>query len=461
MKSTRFFSVFLLLALLCSLLSVPAVAAEAEPEVTPIPVMDVAAKAALLVDGDTGEVLYDKNSHDQLYPASITKIMTALLVFEAIDSGKLGLEDEITVTATALTGLATDGSSAGLKQGEVITVHNLLYCMLVVSANEACNILGEKVAGTVSAFVDMMNTRAKAIGCNNTHFANTTGLHDEQHYTSAWDIYLIAREAMKHPMFMTICDTADVIIPATNLSPQRHLYTTNHLLSSFKAIGYRNKEAHGIKTGSTSQAGHCLVSSAKRNDRSLISVVLGADVVKLENGKNQTQSFSETNRLFDWGFKNFSRKTILSSNEMVDEVAVSLSKEVNAVTVHADKDVDALLPNDLLPDMLERTVTWTQETVEAPVTAGQKLGEITLSYDGQEYGKADLIAFDDVTASKLLVFQHNLALFFAKTWVKVTLGVIAGLALLLVIATVVVSRRRARYGRRTGGRSRHYRGRSR
>lgn len=460
MKNKRFLSVALLFTLVCSLLAVPCLAAEAAEPPEPIPVMDAAAKAAVLVDGDTGEVLYAKNEHQELYPASITKIMTALLVLEAIDDGKLGLEDAITVTATSLTGLSADGSTAGIKQGEIITVHNLLYCMLVVSANEACNILGERVAGSVSAFVELMNTRAQELGLENTHFANTTGLHDAQHYTSAWDIYLIAKEAMKHPLFLTICDTADVVIPATNLSPQRHLYTTNYLLSAWRAAGYRNKNAHGIKTGSTTEAGHCLVSTAKKNDRSLVSVVLGAERI-VTNNVADVKSFSETNRLFQWGFENFSRQTILSANDILDELPVTLSREVSAVAVHAAQDLDALLPNDLLPEQLQREIKFTQDSVQAPVAAGDKVGEIILTYNGTEYGRTDLLTLNDVTASQLLIFQHKLELFLDKTWVKVTAAVLALLVVALVVWRMVLSHRRYRYGKPTGGSSRSYRGRGR
>ena len=456
MKTRRFVSVFFALVLMLNLTAV----AWAEPAEGEASVMDVAAKAALLVDGDTGEVLYAKNEHAELYPASITKVMTALLVLEAVDAGKLSLDQELTVTASSLEGLAQDGSSAGIKLGEIMSVRNLLYCMLVVSANEACNILAEKVSGSVAAFVDQMNQRAGELGCENTHFVNATGLHDPNHYTSAWDIYLITKEAMTHEDFMTICNTAEITIPATNLSSQRTLHTTNYLLSNWRAIGYTYSAARGIKTGSTSDAGHCLVSSAQEGSRSLISVVLGAAQVKLTDGKTQTQSFSETKRLFQWGFANFSRKTILTTDDMIQEVPVTLSKDVNYVVVHPERDVEALLPNDLEPEQMEREVKLYQESVEAPVEAGTALGEITLSYEGHEYATVKLLAFDSVEASKLLVMQKNVKDFFSRTIVKVVLIVLLALIVLIVVWKLTVGRRRYRYGR-TVGRSRNYRGRRR
>ena len=458
MKMKRFASVFFILALVLSLVAVP-LAAPAE-EGGSAPVMEVAAKAALLVDGDTGEVLYAKNEHDELYPASITKVMTALLVLEAVDSGKLSMDEQITVTATALEGLADDGSSANIKEGETMSVENLLYCMLVVSANEACNILGERVSGSVDAFVERMNQRAEELGCANTHFVNATGLHDPKHYTSAWDIYLITKEAMGHPDFMTICNTAQITVPATNLSEARVLHTTNYLLSNWRAIGYTYSAARGIKTGSTSDAGYCLVSSAVEGSRSLISVVLGAERVSLTDGKTQTQSFSETKRLFEWGFNNFSRKTILTQADMIQEVPVSLSKDVNYVVAHPASDVEALLPNSLEPESLKRRVTLYQDTVEAPVEKGDVLGEVTLSYEDRDYATVKLLAYDSIEASRLLVLQKNVKDFFSKTIVKVILVILLLLVLLLAGWKLTVGRRRYRYGRKVG-RGRNYRGRRR
>ena len=310
MKTRRFLALFLTLVL--SLCLVPFASATGDDGPTLPEDPDILAKAALLMDVETGTVVYAKNEHEELYPASLTKIMTALLTLEAIDEGKLTMDQELTATASALEGLASDGSSAGIKVGETMSVRNLLYCMLVVSANEACDILAEAVSGSVSAFVEAMNAKAQELGCVNTHFAIPNGLHDPQHYTSAWDMYLITAAAMEHEDFMTICDTANVVIPATNMSGERNYWTTNHLLSTWRVIGYRNTEAHGIKTGSTDAAGHCLVSSAMRGSLHFVSVILGADRVE-ENGVGNIRSFSETTRMFNYGFDNFTYKTILES----------------------------------------------------------------------------------------------------------------------------------------------------
>ena len=455
MKFKRLFSVFLLLTVLAGFAAVPAAADETK---TPVPDPDIQAKAALLVDWDTETVLYAKNEHAELYPASLTKIMTALLTLEAVDQGKLALDQELTATASALDGLAADGSTAGIKVGETMTVENYLKCMLIVSANEACDVLAEGVSGSVSAFVDAMNARAAELGCKNTHFVNPNGLHDSQHYTSAWDLYLITREALKHPEFMAVCDMGVAEIPATNLSESRRLRTTNYLLSNWRAAGYLYPDAHGIKTGSTSEAGHCLVSSATRGSRSLISVVLGAERVVGENGVANVKSFSETSRLFEWGFANFSTQTVLTELDMLADVPVALSK-IDSVAVHPDREVTLVLPNDVGPEDLERKLTL-EENVQAPVSAGQELGSVELSHNGTVYVSVPLVALNDVEASKLLTFWFNVQGFFSRTSVRVALIVIGLLILAGVVWKLTMGRRRYRYGR-PARRTRGYRGRRR
>lgn len=447
MKKRRFFALFLVLGLLVSLLSVPASAFEE---------IDVDARAALLVEKETGEILYEKNAHEKNYPASITKLTVALLVFEAIDAGQLSLDQPITAHESAFEGLSIYGSTAGIKVGEVLTVEQLLQCMLIVSANEACNILAEWDAGSIAAFVDAMNATAKALGCENTHFVNPSGLHDPDHYTSAWDLYLITKAAMQYPEFMEICDSAKAVIPATNLSKERTLYTTNHLLSTWRVIGYRDKRAHGIKTGSTSDAGHCLISSAQEGELHFVSVVMGAERIE-ENGVGNLLNFSETSHLFDYGFKNFAYRTILEDKEIIQEVPVSLSK-TDYVTVHPANNVESLFPRDLDPAELDRVISL-PETVEAPVTAGDKLGTMELRDGDTVYASVDLLASSDVTADKFMVFRHNVTLFFKKPAVKTVAIVLAVLLVLLVIFRLTGLSRRRRYGRNARSYSRGYRGR--
>ena len=303
-------------------------------------------------------------------------------------------------------GLAADGSTAGIQAGEILTVDQLLQCMLIISANEACNILAEQVSGSVDAFVDAMNAKAEALGCEDTHFANASGLHNSQHYTTAWDLYRITAEAMKHEDFMRICDTARATIPATNLSGERNLYTTNYLIDTWRSLGYVYSNAHGIKTGSTDEAGHCLVSSATDGSLSFVSVALGGPRVTLEDGEIRTYSFFDTREMFMWAFDNFSYQTVLEGSELVKEVSVALS-QVDHVSVHPASDVELLLPNGTDPATLERRLDL-ESPVDAPITEGQALGTLTLlSPEGEELATVDLLASHDVEASGLLLELVN------------------------------------------------------
>ena len=452
MKIRRLLSVFLLAALLCGLFTVPAAALE-DP--------DIRAKAALLVEAETGTVLYDKNAHDELSIASTTKIMSALLIFEAIERGELRMDQSVTATASALRGLPEDGSTADIVEGETLTVEQLLYCMLVVSANETCNILGETVAGSVDAFVERMNQRAQELGCKNTHFANTTGLTQSGHYSCAYDLYLITREAMTFDDFMTIVNTKSYEIPPTNKTEEeRVLHSTNALISNWRMTGYLYSGAQGIKTGTTDAAGHCLVSSAIRGSRTLISVVLGCEEVKSEKGGTRVESFTETARLFDWGFDNFAPRQVLDANELIQEVPVALSKQVSTVAVHPAEDANAMLPKDLDVAELTRTVTLDSETALAPITAGDRLGEITVSYGDTEYVTVPLLAVADVSASRFLSLRHAIGEFFSQRSAR-----IAVLALVVLVAALVLwfrfYGRNRRYGKPGSKQYRHhsYRGR--
>ena len=459
MKTRRFFSFFFCLIVLTSLLA-PARAAKDDTGD-----LEVEAKAALLIDPDTEEVLYARNIHERRYPASLTKIMTCLLVLEALDEGTVTPDTVLTASELAVGLIPPDGSNAGIKPGEEMTVENLLYCIMLSSANEGCNILAEGVAGSIDSFVEKMNSKAAALGCENTHFANTNGLPDEEHYTSAWDLYLITREARTHPEFMPLVNTIYYEVPATNMAEARQLRTTNYLISNWYTAGYIYKGAEGIKTGFTNASGYCLVASATRSGRSLLSVVMGAERITLDDGTILTQSFSETVKLYDWGFENFSRQIILGAGELVGEVPVTLSQEQDFVKVHPAQEIERLFPKDMDPAKdIERTIVLDAESVEAPVEKGQVLGQITLSLDGNVYATVDLLADESVEASRLLVLQRDILEFLHRPILWIAGGGAVGAALLLLILRAVLKSRRRRYGRTSSSPRRNasgYRGRRR
>ena len=457
MKKYTFLSLFLVLLLVLPLTAPVALAAEGGSGSAILDAMEVNA-AAVLVDPDTGEVLYEKNPHEQRYPASITKVMTCLLTLEAVDRGELTLEQTVTASQALHTGIGDNASTADIKAGEQIRVIDLLYAALIPSANEACNVLAEAVSGDVATFVALMNQRAAELGMEDTHFANTHGYHDPNHYTSAWDIYLMCREAMQYETFRTIVGSVGYTMPATNLHEEpREVHATNALISNWRVRGYLYQYATGIKTGSTPEAGYCLAASATKEDRNLISVVLGCEREPGTTGSDGFIYFDETIRLFDWGFNNFSRQVMLDDTKRdIPEVEVTLGKDTNYVTLEPQGEIEALLPKDVGPENFTYSVTRNAESVEAPVERGQQLGTITVSFNGKEYGTLPLVASIAVERDEWLYRLDRLEKFFGQLWVRILLVVLAVVILLLLVRHFLFGGRRRRYGRAyTGGRSRY------
>lgn len=450
MKKHRILSFFLALLLAGTLLA-PAALAEYSPPADP----DIQARAALLVDLRTGAVLYGKNEHGSLYPASLTKIMTCLLTLEAIAEERLTMDTVITASSIVRS-LPPGSSTAGIKEGEQLTVRQLLYCLMVSSANEAADILAEAVTGNVPDFVQAMNQRAAALGCENTHFVNCHGFHDPDHYTTAWDTYLITMEAMKHPAFMTLCDTATYVVPATNMSPERTLHTTNALIDAWRIAGLKNPDVHGVKTGSTDDAGHCLVATGQHGEIRLLSVIMGAENVRNESGTLVRRSFTETTRLLNWGFNNFHYGTILEQGEAVQEFPVALSKTDHVIGT-ADRSLTAILPNGLTAEAMERAVSPADPDLTAPVEEGQKLGTVTLQYGGVTYGTADLLSATGAERSKWLAFQKTVKDLALDRRVQIAAAAVGALVLVAVLWKLTFGRQRYRYGQQVSGRG-GYRG---
>lgn len=447
MKKNHLLSFVLSVTMVCGLV-LPFSAASA----TSVDDYTVNARSAILVDTNNHEILYEHNSHERTFPASITKVMTGLLTIEAIERGELSLDQEITVSGHVNDGMQAGASTQNLKPGEVLRLEDVLYCALIPSANEACNVLAETVSGSISAFVELMNQRAAELGCKDTHFVNPHGLHDENHYTTAYDIYLFSNEAMKHDIFRTVVSSMEHTVPATNISPERHFWDTNALLTSWKYKGYTYQYATGIKTGYTPEAGYCLSSSATKGDRSLIAVVTGCERPQGATGSDGYTHFSESKRLLEWGFSNFSRRTIMDATVPLLDIPVTLS-DTTHVVAQPSGSIEATLPNDLDVNSFERKIESYQESIEAPVEKGAVLGKVTLSYDGKEYGSLDLVAVDSVSRNELLYRLDRIQKFFGQLWVKILLVVLILAVLFLVLRFAVFGRRRtSRYGGRSRSR---------
>ena len=419
MKKTliRALSFFLTLSLLTGLLSPLAGAIDYEG----VPSITVDAKSALLIDLDSDQVLYDQDADQQRYPASITKVMTALLTLEAVGRGELDLSTEVTVDAAALSDITEDSSTANLKAGEVISVKNLLYCLLISSANEAASILAMAVCGDIPTFVERMNQRAQELGMTGTHFVNPHGLHDPDHYSTAWDIYKMTKQAMTHAAFREIVSTSYYTVPATNLSAERSLINTNALLTSGKYPGYTFSGTIGVKTGSTGQAGFCLVAAAQKRGHTLVSVVLGAENPTDSKGNVQRKQFSESKKLLDWGFTNFTSATLLDQDSYLQEVPVRFSSDTTHVVLRPTQEVTALVPGTYDKERLELRLHLDADVASAPIQAGDVLGTVTVIYAGEEYAVVDMAAVTDVSFSPFVAFVSSVNTVLGNIYVRLML----------------------------------------
>jgi D-alanyl-D-alanine carboxypeptidase (penicillin-binding protein 5/6) len=408
---------------------------------------DIQAKAVLLVNSDTGEVYYSKNPDGLVYPASTTKIMTCLLAIEAYERGEIALDEPIMASYTSHNDLSLDGSTQNIIPSEIMPFKDLLYCSLVASANEAGNILGERVAGgDIYDFIDMMNERAEELGCTGTHFSNTHGLHNPNHYTTARDLYLIVEEALKHPLFVDICNTVSIEIPPTNISDTRYLTTTNHLISPYK-VSYYYPYASGVKTGHTDESGRCLVSTASKDGINLIAIVMGASTFTDSEGIVYNASFTETKRLYEWAFSSYSNRLLVSTDELVREVAIKLGSGVDSIIVRPEENISALLPADVEDSDITREIVIYNERdgvhLNAPISAGQVIGEITVSYEGKILGTTKLVSISSVDQSRYEYVKSIIFDSFKKPIAKVIVAVVI-IAIILYIFFMINGRKRRR-----------------
>ncbi len=429
---------------ICALLCSSCVTAfAAEPPV-------IEAKAAIIKEISTGTVIYEMNAYEKLYPASITKIMTSLIALE-----KLEPAGNVTVSADAIDPLVKAGEHAYLLPGEVIPFMNLLEYLLIPSGNDAANAFAVAVAGSIPDFVDLMNAKAAELGCKNTHFNNAHGLHDADRYTTARDVLIIAEYAMKNRIFAETVKQTSTTLPVTNRHKTETLLNTTNFLLGRGGAGYYHKGVTGIKTGTTTPAGNCLAASLENEGLTYISVILGAGTTA--DGKKG--NFVYTSALFDYAVKNFSIQTMLKQTTPIAEVQVTVSPDGESVILLPGRSVSALLPNDFDPKDVEMSCD-VPESVEAPVSKGQEIGTLSLSYKGQSYGTVPLVSSSDLSRSGLLYTLNALKGFFTG---KVFLTVVAVIAALIFAAVVIIllkrkSRRRKSYRRRYAPRRTKYTG---
>lgn len=362
----------------------------------------VSAPYAVLMDAKTGLVLYEKNAHTQTYPASTTKVMTAILALE-----KGNMDDMVTVSFNAVNSISFDSSKAGLFEGESFPLRDMVYALLICSANDAANVIAEHIAGDIDSFVEMMNTRAAELGAENTHFVNAHGLHNESHYTTAYDLALLARHAMTLPHFAEIVKMRQYILaPTPKYDENRYLNSTNHLMNPQSEYYYAN--AIGIKTGYTDEAKSCLVSAAETENGTYIAVVLGA-----ESAGGQTMSFVDSRSMLVWGAESCLPTLLGEANTPAEGVPVRKAENTDKVAVHTESAVYAILPPGKTADDVER-LEYINKQLEAPVKAGTVVGRVEYRYQGRVVGQTHLVADTDV--AKKNVVAHFLRDLFSSFW---------------------------------------------
>lgn len=352
----------------------------------------IRAKATALIELNSHTIVYAQELDRQLYPASLTKIMTCML---ALEHGNL--DDILTVSETALQGLSEYGSTAGLKEGEQISLRELLYCIMVSSANEGCNVVAEYIAGSKDAFVAMMNEKAAYLGMHGTHFANAHGLHDSEHYTTVRDLAVLGTWAWQNSQFREFATTTHHVVPATNLSDERTLITTNYLTSTETYGRYYYEKAQGVKTGFTTPAGGCLISTASDGDLAFMSVICGCEQLIDDDGKDLDMRFVETRNLFDYGFETFHYVQVLTDTAMLGQPVVLYAKGRKNVVVHAKDNASVLLPRYCAPEDISMQLRYDSDApLEAPLAEGQRVGTVTAMYDGIPLVTSDLVTFSKV-----------------------------------------------------------------
>ena len=361
------------------------------------------AESAIVVEVSTGRIIYEKNSTKQMYPASTT----AILVLE-----NCNLTDVVTVSESALENIPQGYVTCNLSPGEEITVNDLLYALMLPSANDAAYVLAEHVGGSVQGFADMMNAKLEELGCTSTHFVNPNGIHADDHYTTAYDLYLIARYAMKNEDFRRIVATKEYTLPATNKydSNDRVLKNTNNLLDESSNSYY--KYAIGIKTGHTSMAGDCLIAEASRDGLEFISVVLNAS------------RFTDTKKLFNYAYDNYTLTKIIEAGQLVETIQIDkATKDTKDLDVIIDKSITVINNKSLDMSSVIPEIKYVED-LKAPIEANAVVGTIKYKVDDIEYS-ANLLA-------KTEVKKQSYALYFIG----------AGAALLLASIAITPKRRK-------------------
>lgn len=385
----------------------------------------VYADAYMLINLDDEDfpVVAQKNQDKIKFPASLTKIVTAMVTINNVSD----LSEKTKVSKAAIMALANTGAQvAGLQPGEELTIEQLLYLTMVHSACDACQVLAEYVAGSVDKFVRMMNIWVKSIGCENTNFVNPDGLHDDNHYSTASDIAKITIKAMEDATFEKIATT-----PRYEYNNRTFVHT-NFMMDKFH-VSYYYEYASGIKTGSTTEAGYCLVTQASKDGYNYLAVIMDSPIKMLE-GYDTKCSFIDAKTMFEWAFKSLKYSTVVNGDEVIAEITVNNGKDADTVQLVAQEDITTLVPVSLDPSAVIVQPVNMPEEIDAPVNKGDEICEANIIYADTVIAKTTLVAAKDVELSTFLKIMNSLKKFFGST---VVLAVIV-ILILCVVAYIVI-----------------------
>lgn len=412
------------------------------------------ANAVVLADLYTGDIIYSHNMHTPIHPASTTKIMTALLAVEALDRGQVNINDLLTTSHQALADMVPLGSNIELQVGEEMAFESLLFAVMLVSANDASNVIAEYLGGgSIDNFVQMMNDRARQLGAQNTNFTNPHGLTDDNHLTTAYDMFRITQHALTNSRFVELFSDIERAHPATNMRPAGIFRTTN-LLTTPDSPFY-NPYVYGVRTGFTSVAGFCFVSTATRGDISLLGVVMG---VHTPGERDLAAEFGTTSNIYNWAFDNLSYREILPQNTEIERIPILLGDGAETIGLRPQHSITALLHTDTeIGDNFRREVVvyseLAGEDLEAPVAMGDVLGSITLFYGDRQFGPIALVADQTVHLSRVSYMLSELGSTFGNLWVQIIIAIFVLLFVFYIVYLVRHSiqkrkRRRARLNRK-------------
>ncbi len=429
----RIFSIFFAIFLIFSVFSVGLTAQAFE-----VTGFDVHANAGMLMSLDTDEIIYEKDIDKKIYPASITKIMTAIIVLE---SEKYNPKAKIAMTEEVLDMVLGTGSVvSNMPAGDEFTQKDLMYMLIMSSFGDCTYLAAIHFGGSVENFVDMMNAKAKELGLNGTHYQNPVGLHHEDNYTTVRDICTLTKYALKNETFKSICETPRYTMKSSKTG-ERTLTTTNNLQNTNTAHYYQY--AKGVKTGYTDEAGRCLVSTASYGGYNYMCILVGCPA-------NDTKHFSDSVELYRWAFNNFSFKEVADSTEPVCEMPLELSLETDFVSLYFKEPFITVLPNEADDSTIIIETELKSKSVEAPVKKGDVLGKATVIYAENVIGTVDLVAGEDIESSRLLVVIKHIKKFFTSNYMKVFYAAVVILILAFIILCIrlnmgAIKKRRVKY----------------